>query len=441
MIMYNDCAAIIIPKKERKEHTMDKLFIPGDILLPKNLDLGLWSVIACDQFTSQPEYWDQVDQKVGSAPSTLRLILPEAYLESKDVEEEAEKINHTMAKYLKDEIFTSVPDSYIYIERVLTDGGLRRGLLGLIDLEAYDYKPNSSSPVRATERTVEERLPPRVRVRARADIELSHIIVFVDDPDDTVFKALAEDETLYDFELMYGGGRIKGSRVCGAAANKVQEALARLSDPEHLKKRYALDGKAPVVIAMGDGNHSLAAAKLYWEEMKKEFRHSPEKLENSPARFGLAELVNIHDSTVVFEPIHRVIFGTKPDQFFEKAREFFKNANAPGESSHEITLSRGGQREDIKLTGLTIGDVVSVVQKFCEEYASAHGGRIDYIHDNDTALEMSDRAGCSGLLLPAMDKSELFGSVMKSGVFPAKSFSIGPARDKRYYLECRKIKD
>ncbi len=417
---------------------MEKLFVPGDILLPKKADLHLWSVIACDQFTSQPEYWDSVDAKVGAAPSTLRLILPEAYLGSKDNKGETEKINAEMERYISNGVFKTVSNSFIYIERSLTVGHTRRGLLGLIDLETYDYHKDSSSPVRATEGTVEDRLPPRVQVREGASLELPHIVVFIDNPENTVIDAAKGGEPLYDFELMDGGGRIKGSRVFGENAEKASKALSALSEPDYLEKRYKLEGREPVIIAMGDGNHSLATAKLCWEKIKQGL--SPEEWEGHPARYGLAELVNIHDPSVIFEPIHRVIFKTDTEGFFEAAKSFFREKNKDERGCHKIRCLCGEKSETISLCGLTIGQAIAAAQEFCLHYIEKHGGELDYIHDDDSAIEMSKNQGCCGLLLPSMDKNELFPSIIKSGVFPAKSFSIGPARDKRYYLECRKIK-
>ncbi len=417
---------------------MDKLFVPGDILLPKMTDMGLWSVIACDQYTSQPEYWDSVDSKVGDAPSTLRLILPEAYLEIKNTLFETEKINLVMEKYLETGVFKTVENSYIYVERELTVNDIRQGLVGLIDLEAYDYRADSVSPVHATEGTVESRLPPRVKIRERACIETPHIIVFVDDPENKIFGNIGAGELLYDFDLMDGGGHVLGKRVFGAAAERVQNVLSELSDPEYLENRYKLNGKSPVIIAMGDGNHSLATARLCWEKIRENL--TPDERENHPARYGLAELVNIHDRSIVFEPIHRVIFETEPESFFEEARTYFKKVSKESYKAHKIILACGAKTENVEVRGLTIGNLISVSQQFCLEYIKEHGGKLDYIHDDNTALEMSHRENCAGLLLPAMDKNELFPSIMASGVFPAKSFSIGPSRDKRYYLECRKIK-
>ncbi len=417
---------------------MKKLFLPADILLPAKADMQLWSVIACDQFSAQPEYWDAVDEKVGEAPSTLRLMLPEAYLDTKDTAEETEKINRTMKNYLENGVFKEVENSFVYVERDMTVGAKRQGLVGVIDLEEYDYSVDSVSPVHATEGTVESRLPARVKVREGACIELPHIVVFIDDPENIVFGNIDCGETLYEFDLMDGGGHIVGRRVSGTGAEKVLENLDELAQPDYLESRYCLNGKSPVVIAMGDGNHSLATAKLCWEQMKISL--SPDERENHPARYGLAELVNIHDASVVFEPIHRVIFETETEDFMAAAKKYFEQKSLPGTTAHEIRLVCGNSTQTVTLTGHTIGRTIAEAQSFCLEYMAAHGGKIDYIHDDDTAAKMASRNGCAGLLLPPMNKNELFQSIMESGVFPAKSFSIGPARDKRYYLECRKIK-
>lgn len=417
---------------------MEKLFVPGDILLPKNADLALWSVIACDQFTSQPEYWDELDARVGEAPSTLRLILPEAYLESRDVTAETLKINEIMNRYLAAGLFETIENSYIYVERQVLSGVTRRGLVGLIDLEAYDYREDSRSPVHATERTVEDRLPPRVEIRRDASLELPHIVVLIDDPENKVLGGLLGGEPLYDFNLMDGGGHIKGCRVSGEKAKDVEEALAALSDPAFIAERYGLENRPPIAIAMGDGNHSLATARLCWERIREGLSEAERK--THPARFSLAELINIHDEAIVFEPIHRVVFDTDPTDCLEQAKAFFATHVGTGKGSHSLRLAWGDRLECLEVKGHTIGNVIALAQEFCETYLARRGGRLDYIHDDDTTLEFSRRPGALGLLLPAMDKGELFPSIMESGVFPAKSFSIGPARDKRYYLECRKIK-
>lgn len=417
---------------------MEKIFVPGDILLPKDADMALWSVIACDQFTSQPEYWDGLDKKIGDNPSTLRLMLPEAYLEIRDESVETEKINAAMEDYLSGGVFETVENSFIYAQRDMTVGEKRRGILGLIDLEAYDYKAEAKTPVRCTEGTVESRLPPRVRVRRDAALEMPHVVVLTDDPGWTMFQGLEEGEILYDFDLMDGGGHIIGRRITGELAEKVQAAFASLCDKEYVEEKYALSGREPVVIAMGDGNHSLATAKLCWEDIKPRLSESERK--THPARYSLVELVNIHDKSIVFEPIHRVIFETDTDKFFAEAEEYFKSISRGNSEPHELTLLCAKERRKVILYGCSIGESIALTQKFCENYVNQHGGKLDYIHDDDTAIEMSEKPGCCGLLLPSPEKNELFASIIRSGAFPAKSFSIGPARDKRYYLECRKIK-
>ena len=417
---------------------MDRIFIPGDILLPINIDMPLWSVIACDQFTSQPEYWDGLSERVGDAPSTLRLMLPEAYLESCDEELETKKINAAMENYLNGGVFQTLKNSFIYLERDMTVGEKRRGILGLLDLEAYDYTPQAKTPVRCTEGTVENRLPPRVKVRKDAAIEMPHVVVLTDDPEWLMFNGLEKGEPVYDFELNDDGGKIVGKRITGELAEGIEKALQNLSAPDHLEKKYNLAGREPVIIAMGDGNHSLATAKLCWERMKPQL--TAEKREKHPARYGLVELVNIHDPSIKFEPIHRVLFETDASGFFKAAADFFAFADEGAKGCHEISILRGDATEKLSIKGKTIGQAIALAQSFCENYVIQHGGHLDYIHDDDTAIDMSAAAGCCGILFPAIEKDELFSSIIQSGAFPAKSFSIGPARDKRYYLECRKIK-
>lgn len=419
---------------------MDRIFRPCGLLLPACCDMGKWSVVACDQFSSQPEYWDALDAAVGGAPSTLRLMLPEAYLESKDQLEQAEKINAKMREYLAGGVFRAVPDSYVYLERTLSGGAVRRGLVGALDLEAYDYSRGSRSPIRATEGTIEERLPPRVRVRRDAPLEMPHIMVFVDDAENRLLAPLSEKTAalpeLYDFELCCGGGRLRGWQVTDADALAVDAAIDALSDPAALMKKYG--SAAPAVFAMGDGNHSLAAAKKCWEELKPSLSGSERG--THPARFGLVELVNIHDGAVTFEPIHRVLFGTDAAGFMAGAKAFLARRGRGAGAAHRIRLVCGDTDETLDVPGLTIGELIGAAEDFCRSWTAAHGGRVDYIHNDDTAEGMGRRPGCAAIFLPRMEKSELFPSIIRSGPFPKKSFSIGRAEDKRYYLECRKIK-
>lgn len=407
-------------------------FVPADILIPRLSDMQAWSVVACDQFTSEPEYWSAVRERVGTEPSTLSMIFPEADLGKKDQDAEYKKIYAAMQEYLSDGIFSEYKNSYLLVERTLSDGSVRTGLIGAVDLEYYDYKEASVSPVRATEHTVEDRLPPRVKIRQGAVLELPHIMVFADDSENTVISTVERGEAVYDFELMQGGGHIKGWLVNNTA--DVTAAIECLGNETVLEQKYGMSDNA-VVIAMGDGNHSMAAAKKYWDSIKASI---PERERAAhPARYALAELVNIHDSSVVFEPIHKVIFGTAPSSFIEKVSDRFKSGAAEGKP---IRVIAGTQQKDILVSGLTLGQLIDECEKLCKAYITEHGGTIDYIHGDNECISMSQREGCCGILLPKMNKSELFTSVMRSGPFPKKSFSVGLGCDKRYYLECRKIK-
>ena len=407
-------------------------FRPTDILVPKVEDMSAWSVVACDQFTSDPEYWQRVYERVGDKPSSLRMILPEAELGVKDPEIESKIINATMEKYLNEGVFDEYRDSYIYLERILSNGTVRRGLIGALDLEGYDWSADSTSPIRSTEFTVEDRLPPRVKVREEAVLEMPHIMVFFDDPGNTVFSAVNKGKEVYDFELMENGGHVRGWIVSDNAC--IDNAISSLFDEQKLREKYGAT-ENPVIFAMGDGNHSLAAAKVYWEKVKASI--SPEEWDSCPARFVLAELVNIHDEAITFEPIHKVIFETKPEEFFAMAEDFFKNNIGDGKL---IELISGNDKKVLNIADMTIGELIGACEDLCKSYSEKFGGKIDYIHGDDECIEMSSREGCCGILLPKMEKSELFTSVMKSGPFPKKSFSIGHGPDKRYYLECRKIK-
>ena len=410
------------------------LFRPADILLPSGCDMTLWSTVACDQFTSDRAYWDRVGEWTQNVPSTFHLMLPEAYLDSRDPAEESERIRRTMEEYLSGGVFTTVENSYVFVERTLPSGTVRRGLVGALDLEHYDFTEDSISPVRATEHTVESRLPARVAVRRQAPLEMPHIMVFIDDPADTVMTCagIGAGETLYDFSLMCAGGHLRGRRVSGVNADLVTAMLDELTDEDTLSRKYGYSWGA-VIYAVGDGNHSLAAAKRCWEEIRDTL--SPEERENHPARFALVELVNIHDPGITFHPIHRTVFDIDPAQFAAAARE---TLFAP--EGTEVTLIAGGHRETGRVHRESIGQVIEAVDRFCQGYAAGHGGRVDYIHGEAEAETFGARPDASSILLPKLEKAELFPSVMDTGVFCKKSFSIGEAAEKRYYLECRKIR-
>ena len=394
-----------------------RVFTPADILLPRVDDMTKWSCIACDQFTAEPEYWREAERIVGSEPSTLRLMLPEAWLGVRDSAAETRKIYAAMKDYVNRSIFRTVEQSFIYVERTLPSGAVRRGLVGKLDLECYDWAPGSATPVRATEGTVESRRPARVEVRRGATLEMPHIMVFIDDPENSVIPSAAGGEALYDFELMLGGGHIRGSRVTGEAAERLTAALEA---PE-----------GSVRFAMGDGNHSLAAAKRCWEQIKRNLPES--ELETHPARYALAEIVNIHDEAVTFEPIHRVLLETVPRGFIEEAA-----ARLPRGKGQAVTLLAGRREMEIE-TGMPLGALVALVDELLGDWRREHGGEPDYIHGDEDARALGGRPSSVGVLLPRLEKAELFPYITEHGPYPKKSFSIGHARDKRYYLECRAI--
>ena len=394
-----------------------RVFTPADILLPRVDDMTKWSCIACDQFTAEPEYWREAERIVGSEPSTLRLMLPEAWLGVRDSAAETRKIYAAMKDYVNRGIFRTVEQSFIYVERTLPSGAVRRGLVGKLDLECYDWAPGSATPVRATEGTVESRLPARVEVRRGATLEMPHIMVFIDDPENAVIPSAAGGEALYDFELMLGGGHIRGSRVTGEAAERLTAALEA---PE-----------GSVRFAMGDGNHSLAAAKRCWEQIKRNLPES--ELETHPARYALAEIVNIHDEAVTFEPIHRVLLETVPRGFIEEAA-----ARLPRGKGQAVTLLAGRREMEIE-TGMPLGALVALVDELLGDWRREHGGEPDYIHGDEDARALGGRPSSVGVLLPRLEKAELFPYITEHGPYPKKSFSIGHAKDKRYYLECRAI--
>ena len=403
-------------------------FTPTDILLPERADMHRWSVIACDQFTSDAAYWRAVQDTVGDAPSTLRLMLPEFYLGKCDEAAATRAIQQTMHAYLDSGVFRTVPHSLVLVQRTLPGGAVRCGIVGALDLEAYDYAPDSVTPIRATEGTVASRLPARVRIRAAAALEMPHIMVFYTDPEDAICReaeTLAGD-TLYDFDLMAGGGHICGRRIAGDAAEQLAAALCATG--------VGTDGEHPMRFAIADGNHSLAAARQCWLEKKKTL--SPEQAAVDPARYALVELVNLHSPAVTFEPIHRVLFETDAAHWLDAAEGALAAADGHG---YAVTLLAGAQRRDILARGSSLGEVIAALDAFCASYMQAHGGRIDYIHGDDEAVGLAAGDGCCGILMPRMEKEELFTSVLRSGPFPKKSFSIGLGADKRYYLECRKL--
>ncbi len=417
---------------------MNNCFYPANILLPdfKKTDGSRWAVIACDQFTSEPEYWDAAEKYVGNAPSALRLILPEVRLDKAD--ECVPVINKTMYEYL-DTVLRENPETMIFVERTQPSGGVRRGIVGMVDLECYDYRKGTEPRIRATEGTVLERIPPRVAVRRGAPIELPHVMLLIDDPEKTVIEPLmsADLTPAYDFDMMLDGGHIKGQFLTKAEMNRVSDALEALVTPKAIEKRYG-GSFAPLLFAVGDGNHSLASAKALYEEIKAEIGEDAAK--NHPARYALVEVVNLHDPALEFEPIYRVVFGVEPEKF---VKEFSKYCEAlDGDSAPQTVkyMYNGGNGEIVikkPSHQLTVGTLQTFIDGYIKEHPSAV---VDYIHGEDSTEKLAKKENAIGFIFDGMGKDQLFKSVMLDGALPRKTFSMGHARDKRYYVEARKIK-
>ena len=424
------------------EKFKDLGFYPADILLPKEADMTKWAVVACDQFTSQPEYWQAVEETVQEAPSTLRLILPEAKLNGPDVDKDIAAINASMKKYLDDGVFKTLGDSLIYIERTQSDGKVRHGLIGMVDLDQYDFTPGSGALIRATEGTVLSRIPPRVRVRQDAPIELPHVMLLIDDPDKTVIEPLTaasgEMEKLYDFDLQQGGGHLVGWKLSDVQMDGVADALTGLCSGEEMEKKYGMRGAAPLLFAVGDGNHSLATAKQCYENLKKVTPES--EWASLPARYALVEVVNNHDDALQFEPIHRVLFDVDHDDFMAAFKAAYPNAYEGKGEGHVIEVVWEGHDDFVTVPDPKVQLAVGTLQGVIDEYLKSHSGEVDYIHGDEVTKELGGKSGNMGFLLPAMGKEQLFKTVMADGVLPRKTFSMGHAQDKRYYVEARKIK-
>ena len=417
-------------------------FYPADILLPDGADMTKWAVVACDQFTSQPEYWQAVEDTVGDAPSALRLILPEAKLNDANVDEHIADINASMKKYLDGGVFRTLEDTLIYIERTQSDGKVRHGLIGMVDLEQYDFTPGSGALIRATEGTVLSRIPPRVRVRKDAPIELPHVMLLIDDPEETVIEPLTAGsgkmERLYDFDLQQGGGHLKGWKLTGEQVDGVADALEGLCSDVEMEKKYGMSGVAPLLFAVGDGNHSLATAKQCYEDLKKVTPES--EWASLPARYALVEVVNNHDGALKFEPIHRVLFGVEPEKVLEAFKAFYPGAHEGEGEGHTIAYTYEGHTGYITVPDPKVQLAVGTLQAFIDEYLKTNSGEVDYIHGDEVTDELGGKPGNIGFKLPAMGKEQLFKTVMADGVLPRKTFSMGHAQDKRYYVEARKIR-
>lgn len=402
-------------------------FSAADILLPDfdKVDTLRWAVIACDQYTSQPEYWEKVKKLVGGAPSTLGLILPEVYLPAEP--DRVAQIHDAMELYERS-LLRGFEDAMLYVERTQPDGRVRRGLVGKVDLEAYDFHKGAGTPIRATEATVLERIPPRMAVRRDAALELPHVMLLMNDPTDGIFRELSrgEGEWLYDFDLMLDAGHVRGRLLSGEEKERVTAAMS------------ALGGEDGFLFAVGDGNHSLATAKACYEELKETL--GAEAAADHPARYALAEVVNLHDKALDFEPIYRVMFGVEPPAVFAELADYAA-ALSGGEAPQSVTCLYAGERRTLSFAHPSCPLTVGTLQEFIDGYLSRHGeASVDYIHGERALHELSAREDALGFLFTGMRKEELFPAVAAGGALPRKTFSMGHADDKRFYLECRKIK-
>lgn len=406
---------------------------PGQLLLPKEgTDLTAWACVACDQYTSQPEYWQQVEMLVGNKPSAYRMILPECYLDKSA--QLIPGIHQTMAQYVADgTLVPAVQQGFVLVERI-TPTGARLGLVCLLDLETYDNKPGSRPLVRASEGTIFERIPPRVKIRQGAPLESAHVMLLMDDPMRSVVEPLYEKraqlEKLYDFPLMMNGGHLVGYAVTDAAdIQALYAALERLSG-----------GQDPMLFAVGDGNHSLATAKAIWETVRPTL--TPAETVTHPARFAMVEIENIYDDALQFEPIHRVLFGYDGDQLLNDLQAFavaHRGQLIDPDETQNITLVYEGKEVTIAIPTshqLAVGDL----QIFLDDWMKSHPGvTLDYIHGEDTVRQLASQENTIGFLLPKPDKALFFEQIRQLGALPRKTFSMGEANEKRYYMECRKI--
>lgn len=415
---------------------MKSCFYSANILLPdlkKNkTDSTKWSVVACDQYTSENEYWERVKKEVGDSASTLNLILPEVYLDEREAR--IPEIHRNMEIYLQS-VLKEYPNTMIYMERTQNDGKIRRGVVGAIDLECYDYRRGSTSLVRATEGTVLERIPPRVEVRRGAEIELPHVMLLINDAERSVIEPMAECcgrfEEAYDFDLMEKGGHVCGYFIDQKGIEQIKNALDGLCV-----------GEAPLLFAVGDGNHSLASAKAAYEEIKEQIGETAAQAH--PARYALVEIVNIYDSALEFEPIYRVMFGVEPEKVLSELRVYAEdlakrgNANACPQTVRCISDGIDCELEfKNPIQQLTVG----TLQEFIDGYISRHAdARVDYIHGIEATESLSSKKDTIGFIFEGMGKDKLFETVIADGALPRKTFSMGHAYDKRFYLECRKIK-
>lgn len=430
---------------------MEKTFVPADMLLPSAAyDPAAWACVACDQFTSEPDYWQKAQEQTHGQPSALRLVLPEVYLGSDTPEQLQQRIGqiHDTMKVYRVEILRRLVSGFMYVERTQMDGSIRQGLVGCIDLEDYSYEKGAKTLIRPSENTVVSRIPPRLAVRRGAVLELPHVLMLLDDAEKTVIEpaaaACAAQAPVYDFTLMMGGGHLAGWKIdAPAVQQQIMNALERLASQEVFGARYPeVAGQPPIMMAVGDGNHSLATAKAYWEELKPTL--SEQEQQAHPARFCLVELCNVHSPAIQMEPIHRLFTGVTSKEVLEALTAWASEKQLdmkPGEAAVQtMTLvDETGREQTIGFAHPAEPLTVGTAEAFVADFLAAHPkASVDYIHGSDTLRTLAKKGGV-GLLMPDFAKSDLFKGVVLGGVLPRKTFSMGHAQEKRYYMECRDI--
>ena len=398
-----------------------------NIMLPNTDDYSKWSVIACDQFTSEKEYWDKLEEYVDSALSTLNLDLPEIYLDGTE-DGRIEKINNNIETYLKSGVFNELPKGFILVVRKTPYVERRLGLMLAVDLEKYEYSKKSQALIRSTEGTIEERIPPRLKIRKDAKIELPHIMLLIDDNEKQIIEGLYEKRNeykkVYDFDLNMGGGHIEGYFI-----DNHQEVIAKfnkLLEKEVLIKKYGKEDK--FLFAVGDGNHSLATAKAHWNKIKENL--TCEEIETHPARYALVEVVNLYDEGIYFEPIYRYVFNINKEEFLSGLDKVDANYKV-----------YDGKKTTEKPNQTALPESIKNVDEYIKTFIDKNGGNVDYIH-GDANLEnlVNSNPSSVGILFNKLEKTELFKNVSSTGALPRKTFSMGEGVEKRYYLESRKIK-
>ena len=419
----------------------------SDLMIPKKgVDLEKWAVVACDQFTSEKDYWEDVDSLVGKAPSTLRLIFPECYLEDGDGDKRIADINRSMDDYVSRELFDTYRDCFFLVRRSCGNS-CRWGLMASLDLDRYSWEKDSRSLIRATEGTILSRIPPRKKIRKDAPLEIPHIMVLISDRQRSIIEPLAAKtaglKEVYDFELMTNGGHLQAWLVdSDADKNAIADAFGKLYE--------ALDPANPLLFAMGDGNHSFATAKSCWEDIKQNL--TEEERKTHPARFCLVELENIFDPGLVFEPIHRVLFNVPEDVFLAELEKNAEKIETEKVGCRNCIAKRiadqGKQRFGyctsdkhvvVTLEKPSANIAAGTLQKVIDSLIGK-GYSVDYIHGADVTDKLGSEKGNIGLFLPAIDKATFFDTIIKDGALPRKTFSMGEANEKRYYMEARKIR-